>query len=384
MTRISTIHGVPFNEFADRSANVAPAKEFFPYLSMTAGELELSLLRQRAQIFRQFAPEMGIYSEAVRMIDRALNDGPAGVNYVGIVPDQLQPLAKILTQATQNTKPASRAGFFGRTSAKMGEIIPATQRRQQCIESKMAKYGLPKSKLTAPNKTTDPTGYSAWEKSVKPLLDSVTAACNKQFEIEKILNSGVERSGHHLLYKSMPKEYEIPGDVRTKRILHGTGVEGMALVGEIDKSLMYLWVENGILLKNTENKIGPLSSVTSSLYLAPDPQQAVAKFKAWGTTQSAEKWQKITSGAALNGKIAIDPITAGVILAVAAALEEAFGFLKSIRSQKDYAMVQAQGFGTEAFSASQGDWLGNPAAGGGGLNTGTLLLLGGAALLLAK
>jgi len=384
MTRISTIHGIPFNEFADRSANVATAKEFFPYLSMTAGELELSLLRQRAQIFRQFAPEMGIYSEAVRMIDRALNEGPAGVNYVGVVPDELQPLAKILTQATHNNKPASRAGFFGRTSAKVGEIIPATQRRQQCIETKMAQYGLPKSRLTPPNKFPSPNEYSVWEKTVKPLLVSVTATCYRQFEIEKILNSGVERSGHHLLYKSLPKDYQIPGDVRTKRILHGTGVEGMALVGEIDKSLMYLWVENGIIQRNTENKIGPLSSVTSSIYLAPDPQQAVAAFNAWGATQPTDKWQKMKSGAALNGKISIDPITAGVILGVAAALEAAFGFLKSIREQKDYAMVQAQGFGTEAFSASQGDWLGNPDAGSGGFSTGTLLLLGGAALLLSK
>lgn len=383
MTRISTIHGIPFNEYADRSANVAAAREFFPYLSMTAGELELALLRQRALIYRQFAPEIGYYQQAVNMLDKALKDGPASVNYIGAVPDQLQPLASVITQAVRNTKPASRAGLYGtrRPGAGIGEILPATQRRQTCIEQRMAKNGVPKTMLTRP---ADPARQKTWDSAVKPLLDSVTAACNRQFEIEKILNSGIERSGHHMLYKSLPSDFAAPGDVRTKRILHGTGVEGMALVGEIDKGLMYLWVENGIISRNTENKIGPLSSVTSSLYLAPDPQMALDGFKTWGKSQAAEKWQKITSGAAVNGRIGIDPITAGVILGVAAALEAAFGFLKNIRSQKDYAMVQAQGFGTEAFSASQGDWLGNPATGGGGLSTGTVLLLGGAALLLAK
>jgi hypothetical protein len=381
MTQISTIHGISSDEWPDRSTNVV-AKEYFPYLSMTKGELELALLRQRALTYRQFAPEMGIYSRAVSMLDRALNDGVNGAKFIGAVPDQLQPLARIISKAVTDTQPASRAGFFGRnTSAKVGEILPATERRARCIEERLAKYGIAKNRMTRP--TTPGAEQTVWDVQVKPALDSVTAACNKQFEIERILNAGIEKSGHHMLYKSVPREYDVPGDVRTKRILHGTGIEGMALVGEIDKSLMYLWVENGIVLKNTEQKIGPLSSVTSSLYLAPDPQQALAKFKTWGQQQSAEKWQKITTGAAINAKISIDPITAGVLVAIAGALVEAFGFLKSLRSQKDYAMVQAQGFGTEAYSANNGDWLGGQTE-GGGMSTSTLLMLGGAALVLSQ
>jgi hypothetical protein len=338
MTQISTIHGIPFNEYSDRGANVA-AKAFFPYLSMTAGQLELSLLRQRAQIYRQFAPDMPVYSQAINMIDQALKNGTDGVNYIGAIPNDLQPLAATITNAVRRTQPASRAGNY----AKIG-VIPLAERYKACLDA--AKTSFEKLK------------------------------CGENFNIEKILNDGIERSGHHLLYKSLPREYAVPSDVSTKRILHQTGVEGMALVGELPTDLMYLWVENGVILKNVQNKIGPLGSATSSLYLAPDPQQAVDAFKGWQSGQSSAKRDKIKAGGI--GGIAIDPITAGVIIAVVGALTAAFDMLKEMRKQKAYAMIQAQGFGTQAFSANTGDWQGSPVDN----NNNNLLLLGGAAAAL--
>ncbi len=340
MTRISTIHGIPFNEYADRSVNVA-AKDYFPYLSMTKGQMEMALLRQRAQMYAGFYPEFPVYRQAVAMLDKALKDGDTGVNYIGAVPDDLQGLAATIQTAAKKRQPASRAGFVP-MSAKVGSIIPLQQRYEECMNNSSI-FDRPK--------------------------------CGQRLIIETILNNGIAKCGHHLLYKSLPRNYALPQDVSTKRILHGTGVEGMALVGDIDTDLMYLWVENGILLKNTEQKIGPLNSTYTSMYLAPDPEQALDQYKAWLQGQPVGKQAKIKAGGI--GKIGIDPITAGVIIAIVGALTAAFDMLKEMRKQKAYAMVQAQGFGTQAFSANQGDWMGAPAA-----NNDNLLLIGGAAAAL--
>lgn len=350
MTRISTIHGVPFSEFEDRNTEAAQTieKTYFPYLSMTAGQLELWLLRQRAQIFQAWAPDLPVYSQAVRMIDQALKAGPDGAKFIGAVPDELQPLAAMISSATKRTKPASRAGFF---PARINGPIPVSQRVKECLEN--AKNPVEK------------------------------AACVQKFQIETILNNGIEKSGHHLLYKSIPKSYAVPNDVSTKRILHQTGVEGMALVGEIPNDLMYLWVENGILAKNIQHGVGPLNSATTSVYLAPDPEQSVDNFRAWLSNQPASNRQRIKNGGI--GKIAIDPITAGVIIAIAGALTAAAEMLKEMRKQKAYAMVQAQGFGTNAFSATQGDWLSGSGAGSGTpQNWLPWLLIGGAVYLATK
>jgi len=373
MTRISTIHGLPpYDEWADRSANVA-AKDYFPYLSMTRGQLELSLLRQRAQMYAGFYPEYATYTKAVAMLDRALKDGDTGVNYIGAVPDELQGLAATITRAAAQRQPASRAGML--TAPRMGEIIPVQQRYETCIQRSLSEKGL----LTTQPHPSDTLKTSVWN-TQKGARESIIAKCRKLFEVEKILNSGIEKSGHHMLYKTVPNGYAVPGDVRTKRILHRTGVEGMAVVGEIDAALMYMWVENGIMLKNTEAQIGPMNSTYSSLYLSPDPQKSLDLFKKWMNGQPISAQEKWNAGK-VAGIGVIDPITAKIILAIAGALVAAFGFLKSLREQKDYAMVQAQGFATDAYSASEGDWLGQSST--GGLDNGMLLAIAAGGLLLA-
>lgn len=372
MTRISTIHGLPpYDEWADRSANVA-AKDYFPYLSMTRGQLELSILRQRAQMYAGFYPELTTYTKAVAMLDKALKDGDTGVNYVGAVPNDLQGLAATITRAVTQRQPASRSGML--TAPRMGEIIPAQQRYETCIQRSLSEKGL----LTTQPNPLDTIKTKVWNTQTE-VRDSLRAKCRKLFDVEQILNSGIEKSGHHMLYKTVPNGYAVPGDVRTKRILHRTGVEGMAVVGEIDASLMYMWVENGIMLKNTEAKIGPMNSTYSSLYLSTDPQQSIDGFKKWMNGQPVSAQEKWNAGKIAG--IGTDPITAAIILKIAGALIAAFGFLKSLREQKDYAMVQAQGFATEAYSAGQGDWLGQSSE--GGMNSGLLIALAAGGLFLA-
>jgi hypothetical protein len=231
-------------------------------------------------------------------------------------------------------------------SAKVGSIIPVQQRYQECLDNSSI-FDKPK--------------------------------CLARLDIESILNKGIEKCGHHMLYKSIPTGYALPTDVRTKRILHKTGVEGLAVVGDIDAELMYLWVENGILLKNTEAKLGLINSANTSMYLAPDPEKTLAEFKAWLKGQPIGKQEKIRAGAI--GQIGIDPATAAFVITltkvILAAFVAAVPLLIAMREKKAYAMAEARGFGTNAFSANQGDWMGTPSTGND-----NLLLLGGAAAAL--
>lgn len=367
MTRISTIHGIPFNEYADRSANVA-AKDYFPYLSMSKGEMELALLRQRAQMYAGFYPEFPVYRQAVAMLDKALKDGDTGVNYIGAVPDDLQGLAATIQTAAKKRQPASRAG----TAARVGSVIPLAARFDACVVARSQQRGL----LT---EEPDPSTYDylVWEQQAGA-RSQIFQECKQVMDVEKILNDGLEKFGHHLLYKSFPRNYATPPDVGTKRILHQTGIEGVANVGQMDPELVYMWVENAIMLKNTQIKIGPWNSAYTSVYLAPDPEQALNEYKKWLFGQPVQVREKLQAGI---GKIG-DPVTvSAIIFAIIGAMKVAFEWLKEIQRTKQLAMVEARGFGTQAFSANQSDWQGSPTT-GGALGNDNLLLIGGAAAAL--
>jgi hypothetical protein len=182
------------------------------------------------------------------------------------------------------------------------------------------------------------------------------------------------------VYKNIPSGVTLPTEVIVKRTFHQTGVEGMALVGEIDPALMYGWVENGILAKNTQVGAGPLSSVQSSAYLSSDPAAIIDVLQK--RRPGADKWNS------LNG-IGADPITAAIVVkivgAITAALTAAAALVAALRSQKAYAMSEARGFGTSAFSANQSDWMAgsnNPLGTTPGGVSMPLLLAGAAALFL--
>lgn len=329
MTRISEVHGIPFNEFADRGKQIKPVS-YVPYLSLTTGEMKLQLAAQRARVFAEWygndAPQ---YAEAERMLNRALQAGihAGGALSIGAIPDDLQPIARLINRAQYQTAPASGSLFVkpqGITGGIGAEVIPAEQRKQDCL--KAAKF--------------------------KPVE---VAKCNKAFQIEQIINKYIEPGSHHMLYKSMPK-IALPLDVSVKRLSHKAGVEGMASVGRIkDTDLMSQWIENGIVASNAAGNVGPLSSVKSSFYLSPTPEKYIQE-------------------AGINSLIG-----AALVGLLLAAIQTATKWLTDLQKVDILAMSEAKSFGTKAYSANEEDWLSPETTGD---NTMMLIALGVGAYLL--
>lgn len=386
MTRISTIHGIPQDEYAGRAAMVQPSG-YIPYLSLTQGEMELYLAAQRAKIRAEwYGSDAPQYVQAYQMIENALHTGVhGGIRWIQAVPDHLQDVARYIKRAERLTRPASRALFYRPAGVSgIGQtVIPYEQRRSDCINAAREKI----KKLPQCSNTPYKSGTYC-----DVVLKSEISKCQEAFNIEKILNGGVEKSSHHVIYKQLPPGYIVPNMVANKLLYHKTGVEAMALAGDIQPALMYTWTENGVLLNNSKSAyVGPIGSIQSSVLLAPNPGASWANMATWANTKLTDKQQKVLG---INGigvvpvVPPVDPVTAAlnIVAIIGGALLAAATLLKELRSAKAYAMNEVQGFGTSAFQASKNDWLtgaGNPdTVISGGLNTTTLLLLGAGAFLL--
>lgn len=348
MTRISTIHGIGQDEYAGRGAMVTQ-QPYIPYLSLTKGEMELYLAAQQARILAQwYGSDAPQYGEALTMIDNALHAGVhRGINWVGAVPDYLQNVARMIRQAERQNQPASRALFYrpGGAMNGIGQIIPIDQRKAECIKQA--------NKL----------------KNANDLIKAIKK-CDQQFAIEKIFNDRIEGTGHHMLYHGIGQDNKMPETVKTKLLLQLSGVQGMAVAGSIDNSLMRGWVETGILSKNAQIGAGPIGSIRASVELSPDPALYLQRF----TSAKSSK----TRGDVING-IGAGPLAPLIIGAITAALKVAANLIDLLRQKQ--ATIAAQGFGTEAFSGRPSDWDSQEVA--GGISTTTLILLAaGAGMLL--
>lgn len=327
MTRISTIHGIPPDEYAERGAMVQPSG-YIPYLSLTQGEMELFLAMQRNKILAQWygvdAPQ---YQQAVTMLQNALyQDIRNGVHFVGAIPDNLQNVARLINRAQRQNAPVSNTPFF--RASKMAGIgaspIDFKARFEACMKH-------------------------AENANSKAEADRRRRVCLTMARVEKILNDGIENSAHHMLYKSIPADFTIPSRVDTKRILHQTGVEGMAIVAKMSAHYMYQWVENGVIGKNASGGVGPYSSPVTSFALSPDADALVAKYEK--NLPLNKKKGKIQG---IHGFAAAVPI---IVALVGAAASAAATILKALRSEEAYAMSEARGFGTTAWGGNPNDWI---------------------------
>ena len=323
-TGIYEIHGnVPKNEFADRGKEIGVSSNYIPYLSLTKGEMRLALLAEQARMFSKAFPEYKEYRQALTMLDNALNAGVSrGVSFVGTLNGEvLQRVAKEIATASRQQSPASHAGIFGRSSIGTGIgnfTVDTATRLFECLKK---------------------AGSSAQKQH----------HCYVNHSIEKILNDRITDSSHHILYKDMRESDGVNGTIITKALFHRLGVEGVALVSELDKSMVNDWVENSVMKKNAEKNAGPIGSKDSTKIL-------------WDT-----KTAKIGI---------IDPVTASIITTcIVAAIGAAAKMLTDMRAQKAYAMSEVKGFGTASFGPEDSDF-----SGSGSGSSNNLLLLGGAAM----
>lgn len=337
-TRVSYISGIPANEFPDRGKEVRPVA-YIPYLSLTQGEMKLALMQRQAATLAKFYPELPEYRAAEKMLANALAAGVHnGIKWIGRVDDSLNAVARQIMIAENETAPASSA-LFARAAINsgIGDVIPVSARMQACLQAAGG--------------------------NVQRIMK-----CYSAFEIEKILNSGLENAAHHTLYFKFRDNYTYPNRVEIKRLDHQKGIGGLAVVGDLPTSLMETWVNTAILQKNTTGGVGAVYADRAGFLLSPNPDQDWTRYQA-GQPYVPPK-----------PKLGIDPVTVTALATlVAAALGGAVSLLEQMRKNKAYAMAEARGYGTPAFSAGQSDWLaGDQTA--PGQNNNTLLLLGAAAV----
>lgn len=324
MTQISYIHAIPQDENMDRGAAMKQVRrEYIPYLSLTEGEMQLELFRQRMQMFSSYYPDVPEYRRAVDMLSNVLRTGVhRGVSFVGAIPDELQEVAKVIANATRKTRPATGT-LYGREdiTSSIGAIVPLSESEAR-LDACMRKY---------------PVG---------PLGQKDRQQCRINFEVERLYNDYLERIGHHTIYNRIdPLFPDIPVRVDVKRILHDAGIEGMANAGNLQKNIVSDWVENGVLAKNAVIGAGLIDSISTSFYLAPDPEEQLSKYLAFQQKQK-------------KGKIgAIDPATVAIIIgAIVSVLAAVTDFIVKLRQVKAFALSEARGFGTSAYSAAVSDW----------------------------
>lgn len=375
MTQISYVHGlgpIPQNEWADRGREVQ-GSNYLPYNSLTVGEAFLALQRDRLKMLSRYYPESKQLKQGVAMLDNALNAGISrGVSFIGAIPNELQDLARIIDQASRYTQPAVRGGIMGRSSIYngIGEVVDlgnSSQRFLACLIKKGANPNAVKPSIPIGDK------QRAWVK-----LKEAEAACRLRLNFEDLLNNGVTGMGHHMLYKSIDRDFQpISGSrVDTKRLLQVIGVESCAKLAEFsDATIMYEWLENGILAKNMEVGAGPVNSVKSSFILSPEPEALWAQYLAENPARA--KWEKMNPG--ISGIGILPAVAIAIVGAITAAIALASDFLAAAREKNSLALSNAQGFGSIALKSEQSDWALPPSQTGGGINQNTLLL-GGAAV----
>ena len=356
MTNISYIHGIkniPLNEFKDRGNEVINVKKaYIPYLQVTEGEANLLLLKEQLKVYAAFYPEYKDIKKGISMVDNAIQSGVHnGIGFVGVVPDSLQKIAQLIRIAVNQENPASKYSFNTRNlnTGINEDVVNITTideewkcQRAAVITLNRKYYG---------NNVANWLPNEVWFKFPKCDFDAQKCAevqeeldkCKFNIFLEKLLNDKIEDSSHHVLYKSVSGAYSgISGtNMAFKRILHISGVEAIANLAGVNKSLVSNWTEIGISRKNAERGAGPLGSIESGFYVAAD-----------GNDQPYLKYQKwVTDNTHIRGIGAINPEVLKAILgAVVAALSAAAIIVSSINQKKAGALASAQGFGTNAYT----------------------------------
>jgi len=378
MTKISYMAGIGANESAQRADGVKPAA-FIPYLSLTKGEMALSLMLEQARILAGYygAPK---YKEAATMLENALTNGVHGTApYFGALEPDLYGVARAINQARRQSAPASGGVVLGRKSITGGigeTIVPYDQRYNECMKS--GQYG--------------------------GALNT-QAQCQKRLKIEKILNDGLEKCGQYLSYGFLPSKGVdgLPPTAFSKLRSQLIAIQDVARVAKVDQILIGQWLNVGMMRNNATatgvNK--PYGWIDTNAILTATPEVAQNQIVTLFNT-SASKWTSATSEALTGQKftaiirkykksaaVGFDPATTiAIITAIAALIGGISEFAKQMRVEQADAFSQVNGFGTKALGPEEGDYDGDgildSQEGGSGISTPLLLGAGALALLALK
>lgn len=388
MTQITSITGLA-GDLKDRGKYVSSKAPYIPYTAMTNGEMKLALLQDEFLVKSALYPEVKAYRSAADMYGNALNAGVSqGINFVGALYDPvLQQAAANITKAVKDTRPAAKA-FIGRKSladgVRIGEgPVYTGDFDHDCVQyaTKLAnrKYNINKD-WTWWNNKSDLFGP---DKAKRAFWNETKNDCEIRVAVEKILNTYMVDTAHHIVYKNMGTAFKpiIGSQVLTKKILHYSGVGGLANVSSLTINLMDSWAEMALKRKNATLGAGTSNSVSTSLALAPDPERYVQEYNQYLKANPKDDIKYDAIGRAYVGEpvtIIVTTVVIPLIAAITKAAAEANRMAENLRAKKEGALATVQGYGTPAFSADKTDYLTQGSDTGDNSN---LLLLGGAALL---
>lgn len=314
MTQISYIHGIGKTdpgEYRDR-AKLVPPQNYMNFTALTDGELRLTLLADQANILSAMYPENKVLKRSKNILVDALYKGvhnnplPSGI-YTG----ELATVVSAVRQAREDVRPAI-GQIFGRRNLGKGigdPLIPY----EDCQQYQENEYG-------------QLYGTGSYDTS-----------CLKANAIKKILNDGLEKSSHHILYEFVKDPNVQPQLVAIKYQNHRATKETISKITKLNVENMRLWLRNGVIRHNAMKGVGPLQ-----------PENTIDVFKA----VSLEK-------ANVSG-IGVIPAAVLIIQAIAAAIGACAALVASLK-QKDAQTAalwnQLNGIGTGAFGPEGPDWL---------------------------
>lgn len=388
---LSGLKGVPGDEYRQRGALVKTAPSYIPYLAMTKGEFNLALTLESLKIDQSFYPESRDISRAVSMLENSLYGGISrGVNFIGVIPDNLQSITRLISTASRQTAPASKGSIIMRDTPgiRIGDpIIPVKWSALDCKEYVYdifkAEYydklrNIPKVlRLPYPAKNiAHKLLFNNPVKKVRERYQELYLGCQYKQAVENILNENLERGSLHMLYHLMSTSFEpsIGTLAQTKRLFHRAGVSDIAKTADIDGDQMTKWVSLGQKRSAVSGGIDPVIAISPvmSALLAPGGE-------VWAEKVLADI--KVRSGASVNS-ITVAAITT-LITVIGGALTAAANLANSFNKSKIQTLQNAQGFGTDAFQPEKNDFLkpkGDTPLPTPKGNDNNLLLIGGAAV----
>ena len=392
MTRIIAMNGIPKDEVRQRSQQVRGGY-FVPYLSMTNGEMQVDLLKQQAQMLYQYTGQKR-YAEMVAMADNALYGGIHNRRpFVGAISDDLQPMARAITEASRSTRPAGsilieQPGVSRPKGLASGihigeDIVPKDPQYDDCTKYALNKIKneVPKWKLLVP---------ALWGTAVIKKYNEAKAYCKSRQQIQKLLNEGITLFGHHTLYGYLKTNNSYPQKVLTKSLLQAVGQEDCARVAGATVPTMKLWLDTAIMRKNAENNLGPQNQGWTNPVWAGLPEAGV---KAWQNLEVKKRLPGANATAIAAEQIAlvkqygqpnigaIDPATLATLKAIFVAIVAAApAIITAIKAQQFDAFSATRGFESESFGPQSGDWKdGSNSGNQGDEKDNTMLLVAAAA-----
>lgn len=375
MTQISEIHGIPKDEIKQRSL-LAGKKMYMPYLSLTSGEFKLVNYLDQAKMLYAFTKDPK-YGKAITMLENALYSGVHnGINFIGDIPNDLQNVARLISNAKYDRSPASGSIILERDGIQrpkgiasgihIGDnILPHDSSLDNCNKyaiNYVKKYydGLSDAKILL--RLAVPL---ANQNLVKKYNEGKTE-CKIKREIEQLMNDGITKFGHHTLYGFLPNGgNKFPSTIITKRILQGAAHEDLARIAGSSKENMKIWLNTAIMRRNSEAQIGPVDQLESNVSVTGLPAEGINEFYAL---------QKVRGGNGINPdtlamlikkygqpNIGVDPATAKLIIETLRAifialLAAAPAIISALNNKKADAFAGARGIGTEAFGPQANDW----------------------------